>query len=561
MDVKKFLNDAEEEVLENFEDQAETTTWGLERENQTVRPDGSVPSDRLHQQTLANIAANHPYLVKEASSDSRSPRDIPKEAKMDAEKLHQWAKQNGINYDITQRAETGPDPANDVDLWNQLELGTSAWEDFQAMLGEAKAQYEIAEQNLPENLEFSNRGVSESITYNDETKGPTLEFAEETYDAINQYFDQISDKGRYVDYVKFFGPGVLLNGLTGSVQVSGQPRKINQKSWQENISQYQVGTLEKPGMLALKPIQRIPFSNSLLTDENSEKESVMGRKKVWDITPSTSPVLSKEEGQARHGLQEEFFEKAEQGEEYGLTVADQLEVIADRDLIFTGGISEERLEYLDDDPRELHERYDHLDPDQEYNMIVMSPDRDPESTQTLREFLETQQVSGMISVEDPETSGFDEIPVSASFEEMDYDEFFDVAWGNTKVQNSTNWPYDRLRLDGWFEDRVECDSENWDDAAIHSAVWKQKWPEFQNIASRLGIENGEAQQIEQEAYEQGEEYELAQQFYDEAMVDHYEAAAALVGPDRAEKYIQNLEKSLNEGTNATKEYNDMRTTP
>lgn len=557
MDVNRFLEGASNQVKDNFESQAKNRTWGLERENQAVLPNGAIPEGRKHQETLSNEAQNYGFLIVDSSSDPRSPRNMPKELEMDPEALARWAKTRGLNYDVSGRNSEGPNPVTDVDLWNQVELGTSAWEDFAGMLGEAEAMYYAAENSLPDDLVFNNKAVSDSLTYDDPGLGMVLGDADQPYEFIEEFFGEISDKGRYIDYVKFFGPGVLLNGLTGSTQLSGQPKRVFDDI-EENVSQYVVGDGERPGIMALKPIQRIPFANSLLLDENGDKETIMGRKKVWDLTPSTSPVLSKEEGQMRHGLHMEYFDRADQNEDYGIGFDDFLGILAERDLVFTAGVNEDNLEYLDDGP-ELYRRFEHLNEGADYNIIVMSPERDPASTQTLEELIEAQRVEGMVSVEHPKTGEIHEVPVRADYSDQDAEEFYETAWNNTLVQESTNWPYDRLRMDGWFEDRVECDSEYWDLAAIHSGVWKQKWLDLQEAAGELGVRNEHAETIEEMAYNRGESYQLAQDFYEETRDIHYEGAKELVGRAKADEYIEELENSMyGEGTPATREFHRIK---
>lgn len=529
-----FRSEAAARTAESFQEQERRhqelgePVWSIERENLMVHDDGTIPESEVYQQVFTRMSEELPDDATEEKYDARNQDGQPVGVEFNNHPDAPW--------DSTVVA--GVQPVVDADLWAQLEIASSPQAGIGDATGEVNRLYEFAKQSMPEELNVSGSALSESMKHSDSGKGLTFEDADRQYNTIHNHMNEVTQKGRYWDYIKALGPAVLLNGLGTSIQVSGQPRKV-EDTWSENTQRYLFGTQEQPGNLALKPLQRLPGANSPCAPDG-ELETPMGRLRGWRETTGNSPVLE-EKGPERHGYPEQLAEmlKYDSGEEF---FEDQVEFRAEQPMVFTAPIDAENLEVLEGDDSWLRKG--------QYNVTVTGPDRD--YSKTFREYVEDEQLEGIVTFQD-DGGELNEVVVRTQF---DHDDFLDErGWKDYIYHEGTVWTHDRLRAGvGVFEDRPEGNLPQteyngvpeWEMSAYNQAAWKMKWPELQEKAAELGITEEDAVELEQEVYEQGHEHSLAEEFYDDETIGKLGEGAMMAGadPQEAKAYMNWLNEGI-----------------
>lgn len=537
MNWESFRSKAAEKTAESFREQEQreqeldAPIFSIERENLMENQDGSIPSSDIYQQVFSRMTSTLPGDAAEEKYDARNRDGQPVGVEFHSHPEAPW----------DSSVVKGVNPVIDADLWAQLEIASSP----QAGIGDATEEvnglYEFAKKSMPEELNLSGSALSDSMKHGDRRKGLAFEDSNRDYDAINEHMDEVTQKGRYWDYIKALGPAVLLNGLGTSIQVSGQPRK-EEETWSENTQRYLLGTENEPGNLALKPLQRLPGANSPYMPDG-ELATPMARLQGWRETTGNSPVLG-DDGPERHGYPEQLVEMLEYGSGGGF-FEDQVEFRGTQPMVFTSPVDADNLEAVEGGGEWLQ--------DGEYNVTVTDPDRD--YAKTLRDFVEDQHLYGIVTFRDDE-GDLDEVYVEADFTDLEPEEFMEQrGWQDYLFHEGTVWTHDRLRAGvGVFEDRPEGnlpqDEFNgvpeWEMSAYNQAAWKIEWPELQQKAAEIGITESDATELEQEVYEQGHDHELAQRFYDEETIKLLGQGAIEAGAprDKARVYMDWLNEGI-----------------
>lgn len=536
MNWEEFRSEAAERTAESFREQERrqqetgSPIWSIERENLMENPDGSVPSSDLYQQVFSEMASSlHEEAVKE-KYDPRRKEGQPVGVEFQDHPEAPW----------DSSVVEGVKPVVDADLWAQLEIASSPQSSITEATEEVNQLYEFARDSMPGDLQLSGSALTESMMDGERSKGLTFEEAEQDYGAIHEFMDEVTQKGRYWDYIKALGPAVLLNGLGASIQVSGQPRKV-EETWDENTQRYLFGTSEQPGNLALKPLQRLPGANSPYRQEDG-LATVMGRLRGWKETTGNSPVLE-EEGEERHGYPQQLSQMLDHDSGDGF-FEDQVEFRSQQPMVFTAPIDAKYLEVLDGEDSWLE--------DGQYSVTVTGPERD--HSKTFREYIEDEQLKGIVTFQD-EDGEFNEVTVRTQFDHEDFLE--ESGWKDYLFHEGAIWTHDRLRAGvGVFEDRPEGNLPHeeygdtgipeWEMSAYNQAAWKMKWPQLQEKAAEIGIRESDAAELEQEIYDQGHENPLAQQFYDEETISMLGEGAMMAGADprEAEAYMSWLKEGI-----------------
>jgi hypothetical protein len=288
---------------ENEAESLRNPSFGLESEN-LVEHDGSIegrregetPVPELYQPTLEGIAE---ALDGVTETDPLTSDELPKKAALGSDIIPQ----NPVN---------GTKPVVDFDFGAQLEIGTSPYRYPLHTIREKNKVRNVASEQLPEGLRFSEWAAAMSLREDDGSLGPAPEEVDFDKEKVNPAEFPHTRVHYYSNYHRDFGDGVRLNaqGVATQLNATLKPRYPSQ-SPDETVYEFLVGRGNNPGMLAVEEgTKHSVTAFSPRIEEGEVVESAL-RNGMWKDTYSTSPVLDAEEAEDRHGYPRKLVDRLE----------------------------------------------------------------------------------------------------------------------------------------------------------------------------------------------------------------------------------------------------------